>query len=49
MCEFFGGFTPILMNPRESLSLIKRGQTAHPRWSFMDGFVRAYGKHFNRS
>lgn len=49
MCEFLGGFTPILMNPRESLSLIKKDQRRHPKSNFMQGFLRAYERNFNPS
>jgi hypothetical protein len=49
MCEFLGGFTPILMNPRESLSLIRKDQRRHPRCNFMQGFLRAYERNFNPS
>ena len=49
MCEFLGGFTPILMNPRESLSLIKKDQRRHLKSNFMQGFLRAYERNFNPS
>jgi hypothetical protein len=49
MSEFLGGFTPILLNPRESLSLIKKDQRRHPKCNFMQGFLRAYERNFNPS
>ncbi len=49
MSEFLGGFTPIIINPRDSLSLIKKEQKRHPKANFMQGFLRAYERNFNPS